>query len=69
MVDAFDATEKDYQRFVESCEKKGFTIDSKKEDKHGLVPLVVDVQMITILIYSSEIVVALVIINREWAEL
>lgn len=32
MVDAFDATEKDYQRFVESCEKKGFTIDSKKED-------------------------------------
>lgn len=32
MVDAFDATEKDYQRFVESCEKKGFTIDSSKED-------------------------------------
>ncbi len=32
MADAFDATEKDYQRFVESCEKKGFIIDSSKED-------------------------------------
>ena len=32
MADAFDATEKDYQRFVESCAEKGFTIDSSEED-------------------------------------
>lgn len=32
MADAFDATEKDYQSFVKSCEKKGFTVDSKKKD-------------------------------------
>lgn len=32
MADAFNASESDYQNFVESCEKKGFTVDSKKED-------------------------------------
>lgn len=32
IADAFDATEKIYQRFVESCEEKGFTVDSQKED-------------------------------------
>lgn len=32
IVYAFDASEKDYQKFVKACEKRGFTVDSKKED-------------------------------------